>query len=273
MRTIFLIFSLGLSLSSWGEQDFRMRAHKLAQFKNTGYTPSDVKAEIDFGRGLAARILNTYPLVDQPVLQKYINTLGSGLASQIGRPELTFYFAVVETMDINAYACPGGYIFLTKGLVKMLGNEAELVGVLAHEIAHVNERHVIKKLKIKGKDDSAISGLGAMIGGATASFRVALKTISDEAMNVLFNDGLMESEELSADRVAIRAMYATGYKVLAYKDLLDKIKKSMEENQAKVLAKTHPKVGDRLKLVDLFEKKNTAQNLKLNEERFKSYAN
>ena len=261
-----------MTFTALAQTNFRMRAPKLAQIKKPTYSASDIKAEIDFGKGLAARILHTYPLVDDQELQKYVNTLGAGLAALLGRPELTFYFGVIKTPDVNAYACPGGYIFLTQGLIQMLANEAELAGVLAHEIAHVNERHVIKKLKLKGKDDSAISGLGAMIGGATNSFRVALKTITDEAMNLLFGEGLAVSEEVQSDVVALSALNAADYRVGSYRDLLLKIKKSMEEQNAKVLTKTHPKADDRIKMVDKFEKKYHPTNEKTNAERFKRYA-
>jgi len=262
---VFLVIFANKALS----EDFRARAHKIAT--NSEYSTSDIKAEVEFGRGLAARILSNYKLVENPQLQNYINTLGSGLAAMIGRPELTFYFAVIDTPDVNAYACPGGYIFLTKGLISSLENEAELVGVLAHEIGHVNERHVIKKLKIKGKDDSAAAGLGAMIGGATASFRVALQTITQEAMNILFNEGLMESDELQSDRVAISAMFAVGYDIKAYETLLEKVRQSLMQNKAQVLAKTHPSVDDRMKLVKIFEKKNSSYNGIDNASRFKKY--
>lgn len=250
----------------------RMRAYKVAQLSSSSYSASDIKAEIDFGRGLAARILTKYKLVDNKPLQKYVNFLGAGLANQIGRGELTFYFAVIDSDDVNAYACPGGYVLLTQGLINILSNEAELIGVLAHEINHVNERHVIKKLKIKGNDNSAIASLGALMGSSTAAFRVALKTLTDEAMNYLFDQGVMPDEELESDKLAITALYTTGYSISAYRTLLEKIKLSLENSQAVVLKKTHPKVDERLKMVDLFEKKNLNNFPKTNEERFKLYA-
>ena len=116
----YLFLSLFLSLSSHSQADFRMRAPKVFQLKNPTFSASDIKAEIEFGKGLAARILNTYPLVDDPQLLKYVNSLGSGLAAQIGRTELTFYFGVINTPDVNAYACPGGFILITKGLIEIL---------------------------------------------------------------------------------------------------------------------------------------------------------
>lgn len=266
-----IFLGLLLSASLQAQENFRWRAHKHAQLNNPEFSAADVKAEIEFGKGLAGRILKKYPLVQNETIQEYVNAIGSGTAAQVGRPELVYYFAVVDTPDVNAYACPGGYIFLTKGLVDMLDNEAELVGVIAHEIVHVNERHVIKKLKIKGGDDS-LAGIGAMIGGATAALRVAVKTLSDEAMNVLFNEGLMESEELSSDRGALATMVALGYDSAGFRTLLDKIEASLKGNRAKVLDKTHPNVNDRRAQLDEFEKTNKAQGLTLNKERFDQYA-
>ena len=273
MKIFFLLTFL--SFSSFAQNNFRTRAHKLStpdESANTHqYSANDVQAEIDFGRGLAARILTKYALSNNPILQKYISTLGAGIASQIGRPELTFHFAVIETPDVNAYACPGGYIFLTKGLMGIIQNEAELVGVIAHEIAHVNERHVIKKLKIKGKDDSMINGLGALVGGTNASFRVVLQALTQNAMEILFSEGLTKSEELEADYQALMVMDALKYKVSAFADLLENLKKSVLAKNAQVLSKTHPKVSDRLKQVHTFEKNNQDKNTLIHKNRFNLY--
>ena len=270
-----IIFSIVTFFSSMGfteQSNPRLRAHKLSELSMNSYTANDVKAEIEFGRGLASRILSKYKMVDDKQLQKYVNYLGAGLSNHIGRGDLTYYFAVIDSSDVNAYACPGGYILLTKGLINILTNEAELVGVLAHEINHVNERHVIKKLKIKGSDDSSIASLGALMGSSTATFRVALKTLTDEAMNLLFNQGLMESEEIDSDRLAISALYSSGYDINAYRTLLEKIRQSLDSAQAVVLKKTHPKVDDRMKVVAEFESKKLVKYDKINSERFKQYA-
>lgn len=270
---IFLLLLLSFPLLT--QADFRTRAHKLSASEDSAnthhYSENDVQAEIDFGRGLAARILTKYSLVNNSILQKYISTLGAGIANQIGRAELTFHFAVIDTQDVNAYACPGGYIFLTKGLLSIIQNEAQLVGVIAHEIAHVNERHVIKKLKIKGKDNSMINGLGALVGGTNASFRVALQTLTQNAMEILFNDGLAKDEEMQADYQALLAMDALNYKVGAFGDLLENLRQSVLSNKAQVLSKTHPRPSERLKQVQNFEKNNQDKNSLINQNRFNLY--
>jgi predicted Zn-dependent protease len=267
--TVCFLFATFLSQA----QDFRTRANKLIKSETTD-SASDLKAELDFGRGLAARILGLYPIVKNSELQSYINKLGSGVASMIGRPEIKFIFAVIETDDINAYACPGGYIFLTKGLIKMLQNEAQLVGVIAHEIAHVNERHVIKKLKIKGKDESVLSAMGAIVGGGTNSLRVTLQTLTSEGMKVLFEEGLSSNEEMASDHLALDSLEALGYDVLSYKAMLENLKASALKEKATVVSKTHPKVQDRIQQVLDFSTKINKENKTstyTNTERFKLY--
>ncbi|MFZ4713649.1 MAG: M48 family metalloprotease [Bacteriovoracaceae bacterium] len=274
MKKIISSFLILLAFNISAE-DFRKRAHHLATEKISS-TESSLKAELEFGRGLAARILGLYPLVQNKKLQNYVNKLGAGVANMVGRPELQFHFAVINTMDVNAYACPGGYIFLTKGLMGILENEAQLVGVLGHEIAHVNEKHVIKKLKIKGEDESALNALGAIVGGATNSFRVALQTITQEGMKVLFEEGLSNSEELDSDKLALSTMEALGYKVESYKYMLENLKVASLKSRAQVVSKTHPKVQDRIKQVQDFVNAELKQNTQpktqiTNFDRFKSY--
>ena len=74
----------------------------------------------------------------------------------MGRPELRYYFGILDTEDINGYAAPGGYIFVTTGALKLMRNEAQLAGVLAHELAHINQKHIVKQLNLQSTDLSLI---------------------------------------------------------------------------------------------------------------------
>lgn len=285
MKTILFFFLFIISLSVLAQKkkitkekidnkeeqtktDFRYRAFQLYQ---NDYDLSDVQAEIDFGKGLAARILTKYKLVKNESLQRYVSTLGAGISSMIGRPELTFYFGILESNEINAYACPGGYIFITKGALNLMNSEAQLVGVIAHEIAHVNERHVLKKLKIKGKDTSISGGLGALIGGTTASFRVALQAVMDKAMNLLFEEGLQKNEEMQSDEIATKALYSLNYSVTAYKELISKLDDGENQSNAKIVSKTHPNSKMRVSAIEKFISKNIQTNSYLNENRYNNY--
>ena len=103
--------------------------HRANLFIQSDWTLSDIDAEVEFGKKLAARILGQYNLLKNDKLQEYVNLLGQGLASTVGRPEITYYFAIIDSDHINAYATPGGYVFITKGLFDKCSNEAEIVGV------------------------------------------------------------------------------------------------------------------------------------------------
>ena len=107
---------------------------------------ADIENEVTIGRNMAAQLLAMYPLDPEPNSRKYVNLVGLTLASQVGRPEIQFHFAVLKTSDLNAYACPGGYVFITRGLLDQVRSESELAAVLSHEIAHVNLRHLYQTL-------------------------------------------------------------------------------------------------------------------------------
>src|SRR4030042_1147989 len=100
------------------------------------------------GRAVAARILTTYPLVQDPKLQLYVNEVGQTVARKSSRPKTYrgYHFAVLESLEPNAFACPGGTILITRGMLKLCANEDELAAALAHEAAHVAHRDGINSI-------------------------------------------------------------------------------------------------------------------------------
>lgn len=231
--------------------DFRKRApEKKTRFEEV----DDIKAEIIFGRELAARILGRYQRYDDDTLTKYINLVGRGVASYASRPEIEFRFAVLDTDTVNAFAAPGGYIFITKGALKMMDDEAELAGVLAHEVSHVTERHIVKELNIKGTESAPAAGLARVVGGATDTMRIAFTQMVDKAVELLFEKGLKKQDEMDADRIATMIAANAGYDPTALKRYLSKI--SAAEADTKVLSGTHPSFNDRIKNLDAILKEN-----------------
>ena len=103
--------------------------------------------EIKIGDGMVETLLGASPLLDDPELQKYVNEIGLWVALQSERPALPWHFGVNSSDHINAFAAPGGYIIVTKGMIRQLRNEAELAGVLGHEISHVNAKHHLNALR------------------------------------------------------------------------------------------------------------------------------
>lgn len=103
--------------------------------------------EVQMGQTYAAQVQEQLPIVRDPEIVRYINVLGDSLASVTDDRSLTWHFYVVDQMDINAFALPGGYIFVNRGLIERATNLAQVAGVLGHEIGHVTKRHSIKQMQ------------------------------------------------------------------------------------------------------------------------------
>jgi beta-barrel assembly-enhancing protease len=192
-------------------------------------TSGDVTAEIKFGREIAARILGSHPAYENEELTKYVNLVGNTLAMNTNRPELEFHFAVLNTDELNAYAAPGGYIFITKGALKYMNDESELAGVLAHEVAHVAEKHVVKELKIHGTDDSGTSDLAKLIGGGSDAARAAFGQAIDKGLEMIYKDGYKKEDELQADKSAVTICALSGYDPSGLSRYLARIKPIKEK--------------------------------------------
>ncbi|HXE95812.1 MAG TPA: M48 family metalloprotease [Dongiaceae bacterium] len=189
------------------------------------YAESDTDEELVFGREIAARILGQYKVSGNEKLQKYVNLVGTTLTRNCSRPELDFHFVVIESSEINAYSTPGGYVFVTTAALSNMENEAELAGVLAHEIGHVIERHIVKELSLKGAEKSAVSSFAALIGGASKSAGIAFSQAVDKAVDIILRDGLKKEDEMQADSSAVLLCAISGYDPSGLVTFLDKVGK------------------------------------------------
>jgi predicted Zn-dependent protease len=118
--------------------------------------------EIELGRQVASILVSGKPLDPDPALHRYVNQLGSWLALQSSRPQLPWTFAVVDESDYHAYSTPGGYVFVTRGLIDRCADEAELAGVLAHEIAHVSHKHHLQAMHKAAQSGAGAQGLAGL---------------------------------------------------------------------------------------------------------------
>jgi predicted Zn-dependent protease len=197
--------------------------------------------EIRIGKQVAGDLLGAAPLVRDDTLQQYVNTVGRWVALQSSRPDLPWKFGVIESDDINAFAAPGGYVFLTRGLYKRLNNEAELAGVLAHEIAHVSKKHHLDLLK-----KSALIGMLAQSISKEARGDASVQNLIGNGAEMLAR-GLDKEAEFEADRIG--AVYAAkaGYDAWGLPTVLqDMATLKDNDNRLSLLYKTHPSAADRL---------------------------
>lgn len=197
--------------------------------------------ERKLGRAVAARVIGRFGLERGAAPTRYLSLIGTALAQRSDRPDIPYRFAILASDDVNAYACPGGYIFVTRGALQMVADEAELAAVLAHEIAHVSERHIIKALQ-----QSKLMQVGAEAAAeAFAHGGHLFEQMTDFAVDSLFK-GLKKADEYASDEKAMVYLDRLGYDYPAMFDVLTLLDERRKAGQAKVLAETHPSPKDRL---------------------------
>ncbi len=202
------------------------------------------REEIEIGGNLVAGLLGAAPLVDDPELQRYVNDVGFWVAAQSKRSDLPWRFGVIDSQGINAFAAPGGYVVVTLGLYQLLDNEAQLAGVLAHEIAHVVRKHHLKALQ-KTMKREFWSELSVKAVNDKQD-RENLRKLIGSGLQ-LYTTGLDRKYEFDADMRGVVLAARAGYDPYAFLDVLttiDSINPAAAE--LTVLMNTHPPTGERL---------------------------
>lgn len=193
--------------------------------------------EIKIGDGMAETLLGASPLLDDPELQKYVNEIGLWVALQSERPGLPWHFGVNSSDHINAFAAPGGYIIVTKGMMRQLRNEAELAGVLGHEISHVTRKHHLNALR----KSAVVNLLGEGVSAATDSKHAELVKQLSGPTKELYARGLDKGDEFEADRIGVVLAARAGYDPYGLPAVLTTLATAdPKDNFLSLLYKTHP---------------------------------
>jgi len=225
--------------------------------------------EIAQGKQYHQSVIAQYGVYDDPELQAYVDKIGQGLAAKSHRAHLDFHFTLLDTPDINAFALPGGYIYITRGIMAYLDSEAELAGVLGHEIGHVTARHSVRQ-----QSGQLASGLlNVLISAATGSD--TLGQLGNQLSTGLIR-GYGRKHELEADRLGAQYLHRTGYNpeimlevigVLKDQELYEMAKAKEENRPANIyhgVYSTHPENDDRLQTVVLAAKDLSVQEYRDN---------
>lgn len=213
--------------------------------------------EIQMGARAHQDVLKEYGRVENAELQAYVTRVGKALAAKSHRPNLDWHFTVVDSPDVNAFALPGGYIYITRGIMAYLNSEAELAGVLGHEIGHVTARHGVRQ-----QSASTAAGLGAILGS------ILVPGMNNQAGATLLQQlsqslvaGYGREHELESDRLGAEYLAKSGYNpqamvevvgVLKDQELFDieqAKKEGREPRKYHGLFETHPSNDTRLKQV------------------------
>ena len=202
--------------------------------------------EIRIGKDLSASLLGATPLVDDPAVQGYVNRIGRWLALQTERPDLPWTFAVIDTDTVNAFAAPGGYVFVTRGLFLMLRNEAELAGVIGHEISHVIRRHHLVAIEKQLR-----ASLAADVAGLAVDYDSEVVDALVGAGMEIYGKGLDREDEFEADRMGVVVAARSGYDPYGLPAMLMTLHSRGESHQnLTFLLSTHPPTDDRLGRLD-----------------------
>jgi predicted Zn-dependent protease len=198
--------------------------------------------ELSIGQRIAGNLLGAAPLVRDEGLQRYVNRVGRWVALQSERPDLPWRFGVIDSDDINAFAAPGGYIFLTSGLYKRLANEAELAGVLGHEVGHVIRKHHLKLLQ----QSQVVAALGSFLGSKLKDENEVVQNLIGNGAEIVARS-LDKDAEYEADRIGLVLSARAGYDAYALPAVLAEIGHVAKGDQrVSLLFKTHPLPEDRL---------------------------
>jgi predicted Zn-dependent protease len=219
---------------------------------NKEYTQEE---EVQLGQGLTAGLLGAAPLHKDERLQRYVNRVGRWVALHSERPDLPWTFAVIDVDTINAFAMPGGMVVISNGLLKKLQSESELAGALAHEIAHVVQKHQLKAIQSGQLSDVAqtfateyanqrIAG-----GGASAAGKVLGTAAAGVGIGVL-KDGFLvkpldREKEFEADRMGVVLATRAGYDPYGLVAVMQVLAQVNGGDEAGILS-THPAPNDRI---------------------------
>ncbi|MFW6080023.1 MAG: M48 family metalloprotease [Gemmatimonadota bacterium] len=203
--------------------------------------PIGPEKEAEIGFGIAATVAGRYSLVDDPALTRYVNLVGGAVAQQSVRGgEVAFRFGVLDTEEVNAFAAPGGFILVTRGALSLMRSEAELAAVLAHEVAHVDQKHVLDEIRRADvlrsvQDETELTG-------------EVLDRIAEVGGGVLFT-GLSREDEMESDSLGVLYASAMGYRPDGLLDFLRRLRGAERGEQAermRELMATHPSTTDRI---------------------------
>jgi beta-barrel assembly-enhancing protease len=241
-----LVFALGVAGAApayaqlGGLGKIASGASKVKKLSDARVTEAE---EQQIGQEVSDKMVETFGVYQDANVSKYVTLVGAVIAQSSSRPNLDWQFVVLDTEGVNAFAAPGGFVHITKGLLGLLKNEAELAGVLAHEITHVSEKHTVNAIR-NGNFISAGTDEISANGGMAASL---ISKFAERAYSDILNNKFSRNDENEADEKGVQIANKVGY---APAGLASALTKLVERNKAvsepNGMFASHPQMKDRL---------------------------
>ncbi len=196
--------------------------------------------EAELGANVSARIRTRYGVVQDAAVHRYLALVGTALAQGSTRPALPWTFIVLDTDGVNAFAAPGGYVHITRGALALIKNEAELAGVLGHEIIHVTEKHTIRAIQ---KSKAVQMGAAETLSGSSGLMERAVTATYDN----IVERGFGRAEENESDEMGVTLANKIGYAPNGLNGFLTTLKdRNKASTEKRGLFASHPEMQDRL---------------------------
>jgi predicted Zn-dependent protease len=225
---------------------------KTTQAVRKSFAEITEEEEYYIGRAVSALILSQYPVYKNDALTEYVNRVGNAVVIHSDRPETYagYHFLILDTEEVNALAAPGGFIFITKGLLKRCRDEEMLGCILAHEVGHVSAKHGLQSIK-KSRLIDAFRIIGAEASKRYAPEKLAqLTDIFEDTLGdiaeKLIERGYDRKYEYEADKLSLRTSVRTGYNANGLLDFLGTMVDDTSSESATGWFKTHPSAKDRI---------------------------
>lgn len=242
-RVLAAAVMLGVAAPAWAQLGM------LGKVAKTAKTIADLNIseqdEYEIGAMVSEKIRQRYGVVQDKSVHRYVTLVGATLATRSSRPNIKWQFIVLDTDGVNAFAAPGGFVHITRGALALLDDEAELAGVLGHEIIHITEQHTIKAIKKSKMTDLGIEAGAAQAPGGGLG-QAAMEKIAGKAAEMVMA-GFGRGEELESDNKGIAIANEAGYQPLGLSGFLMRLQernKASEEKQG--LFASHPEMKERL---------------------------
>jgi predicted Zn-dependent protease len=203
--------------------------------------------ERQIGEQVSAKLRQRFGVYQNQDVAKYVALVGTVMAQGSTKPALDWQFIVLDSDGVNAYATPGGFVHVTRGLLGMLKDEAELAGVLGHEITHVTERHTVDDLQTS----SIIAEAGNQAGKGGGLSKEMISRLGAAAFEKIFNGQFSQAKESDSDKVSARLANKAGYSPNGLATALQKIAdRNAGQQQPNGWFSSHPALKDRIKGVE-----------------------